>query len=165
MKDDVELLLACWDYRWLGVRFDVENGIGRYRLLGAKAVGGWASRKAGTWLALWSDGRVLYFQAERQRWTVNKSGYAAIEEKDGLRTFRIQERGAVVFVIHYPSPAGRILNRLDPTYDSLDDELQDFCRYVVRVWSDQGIQKAFVESGAIQRVATLGSYNGRRQRR
>jgi hypothetical protein len=53
-----------------------------------------------------------------------------------------------VFVLHYVSPASKVLNRLDPTYDSLDDELQDMFRYVVRVWNDPTMQDGIVTDAA-----------------
>ncbi len=53
-----------------------------------------------------------------------------------------------VFVVHYGSPALKLLNRLDPTYDSLDDELQDIFRHVTRVWNDPTIQEGIVANAA-----------------
>ena len=108
---------------------------------------GSASRVAGAWQALWSDGKVLYFQSSRQRWIIG-DGRATLEEHEGLRTFRLEQGGTTVFAVHYGSPASKLLNRLDPTYDSLDDELQDIFRYVVRVWDDSTIQKGIVADAA-----------------
>ena len=108
---------------------------------------GVASRVAGSWHTLWSDGEALYFQSGRQRWIAG-DGQTTLEEHEGLRTFRLEQRGITVFVVHYRSPASKLLNRLDPTYDSLDDELQDVFRYVARVWNDPTIQKGLVASAA-----------------
>jgi hypothetical protein len=57
----------------------------------------------------------------------------SMEETGGSRVFRLFGDNGVVFERIYAPKSRSLWNRFDPTYDALDEELEDFFLRTVRV--------------------------------
>ena len=55
------------------------------------------------------------------------------------------ESGSDRLEVNYSSPADRFWNRLDPTFDGLDEELSDFFVRVLRVWQSDSKGQELLE--------------------
>ena len=99
-------------------------------------------KQNGKWFAFHKDEQSLMLQHKKKVWrlqpntTVSLQGFL-------LRTFSIKENGKVVFKIRY-KPKGLLLSVIDPTYDSIDMESDDFFLYMRNMWDSWG-SKPFSE--------------------
>ncbi len=94
----------------------------------------WGSvwRQRGRWFSLWHDGDALVFQHQRERWRLTPD--VTLKVKGRIRrTFEISRNGDVEFLFRYWFK-GTIFAHIDPTYDGLEEESDDFFVYVTLMW-------------------------------
>lgn len=89
-------------------------------------------KQRGRWFALWHDGTSLYFQHKAQRWSLKSDTTFSVSGRY-KRIFRIERNEEILFEFRYCFK-GIIFSRIDPTYDLLDEEADDFFLYVVGMW-------------------------------
>jgi len=127
------LIRHYWAARKL-VDFEPETGSVRRARDPSAAPEAWgvAWRQRGRWFVLWRDGDSLVLQQRENRWRLNADVKLAVS--GGFRRrFRIRRSDAVVFEFRYWS-WGALWSRVDPTYDGIDEEADDFFMYVCGMW-------------------------------
>lgn len=95
---------------------------------------GFVWKQGGKWFAIRSDEESLLFQHGSETWRLRPENEFHVSS--GLfRLFTIQRAGRAVFSLKYRlSFGGAVLAVIDPTYDAMDDETDDFFVYVVNMW-------------------------------
>lgn len=94
---------------------------------------GWAFRYKQKWYAVWDEGGDKVFFADGQKW-VQGRGVEFGNVLDGTaHTFSIRDRGELILEVKYQSHRDRLVNQIDPTYDGVDEELDDFFLMASRV--------------------------------
>ena len=94
----------------------------------------WGSvwKQRGRWFGLWHDGDSLVFQHQRDKWKLTPD--VALQVRGRYRrTFEIFRGGGVEFQFSYWFK-GAIAAHIDPTYDRLEEESDDFFLYVMAMW-------------------------------
>ena len=116
------------------VDFDPETGVVATRLSKTARPDEWGSawKQHGRWFSLWHDGSYLVFQYRREQWRLNTEVELRVHGKY-RRTFRIMRHGNEEFRFSYWFK-GTIMAHIDPTYDGLDEESDDFFIYVTQMW-------------------------------
>lgn len=89
-------------------------------------------KQSGRWFVLWHDGNALVFQAGSRRWKLDSGIELAVSGRF-RRNFRICRNAKTLFSFSYWF-RGSIWGFVDPTYDSLDEEADDFFVYVTGMW-------------------------------
>ena len=99
-------------------------------------------KQNGKWFAFYKDERSLILQHKKNVWRLEPNTTVSLQ---GLviRTFVIKENGKIVFKIRY-RPKGLLMSVIDPTYDALDMESDDFFLYMKNMWEAWG-SKPFSE--------------------
>jgi len=129
--------LVFWNCRRLGISWDTSSGSGRLRLRAPKSALGWAFRSKGTWYGLWRAGKDWILQRGTERWSL-KAVSVSLEEAGKERIFRVLDENRVVLQHAYVPKARSLLRRFDPTYDSLDEEMEDFFLWTARSAREAG---------------------------
>lgn len=116
------------------VEFDSETGDVTPRLKQASESVNWGSawKQRGRWFGLWHDGTSLVFQHGGSQWKLTADVVLRVNGSF-WRTFQIARQGNVEFQFSYRF-RGAIIAAIDPTYDTLDEEADDFFLYVTRMW-------------------------------
>ncbi len=138
------VLLDHWYLSWLTVSYKTETGRGRARWFGRKTQHsvGRAYRRRGRWYVRRSDPDGLFFQAGRRTWRLDDPEITcALEELGRKRRFTLTRHGELEFELTYRKG---YLSYWDPTFDDLDDELEDFFLHLSRLWHDPSWQQAFM---------------------
>ena len=117
------------------VDFDVDTGKVRRRLSKAALPDAWGFvwKQRGRWFCLWHDGQCLVLQHRQKQWRLNTEVELRVTGKF-RRTFRIMRQGQEEFRFAYWF-RGTIFAHIDPTYDALDEESDDFFIYVTGMWN------------------------------
>jgi hypothetical protein len=98
----------------------------------AKADWGFVWEQRRRWFAIHRDDQSLIFQAGPQQWRL--SGDVELRVTKGIvRRFEIKERGTTSFSLCYLF-LGATQRAIDPTYDAIDEETDDFFLYVTEMW-------------------------------
>jgi hypothetical protein len=77
------------------------------------------------------DGR-LWFQMNGRRWKVEDVDFNHKLDANGASQFTALHHGGVVMDITYLGPIADPVNRRDPSFDTLDMEMQDIFYYLAR---------------------------------
>lgn len=108
------------------------------------AFSGFAYKHKGQWLVVFKDAQQLVFQCKQGRWLIGQSECQISYFEDGSRQFQLSLAQGESFYAKYK------LKRLflDPTYDSFDEEFEDFFGWLHRIWNDpdwaSGLVKKFL---------------------
>ncbi|HWW99402.1 hypothetical protein [Collimonas sp.] len=94
---------------------------------------GFLWRQRGKWFAIRKDHESLIFQHGTKQWRL-RSGHEFSVTRGFLRQFKIRESGQATFTLKYLF-TGAFLANIDPTYDSIDEESDDFFLYVSEMWA------------------------------
>jgi hypothetical protein len=89
----------------------------------------------GTIGALYADGGALTLQVGVRRWRLGDPQIQlelARSDDQMTNAFRVQVAGRKEAEVLYRSPRADPVNQADPSFDALDDELQDFYLWVTR---------------------------------
>jgi hypothetical protein len=99
-------------------------------------------KQNGKWFAFHKDEQSLILQHKNHVWRLEPNTTVSLQ---GLffRKFIIKENGKIVFKIRY-KPKGLLKSIIDPTYDSIDMESDDFFLYISNMWKSWG-SKPFSE--------------------
>ena len=116
------------------VEFDPETGDVTRGHVDKKSADAWGSvwKQRGRWFAIWHDGESLVFQHRRERWDLTPDVTLRVRGRY-RRTFQILRDGDVEFQFAYWFK-GLIAANIDPTYDRLEEESDDFFLYVTSMW-------------------------------
>lgn len=138
------LCLEYWPVQWLRVHLDTGTGRARFALWPCgHPVRGRAYRAGGQWYSLHvdGDGELVFRQGARTwRW----SELAKLEvRRSPERSFKVEAASGGIEV-RYRAPSGRFWNRVDVTYDALDEELADFFDMAERLWIDAGLRQSLL---------------------
>ncbi len=113
--------------------FDPASGsVSMRRFRGEIDSWGSAWKQQGHWFVLWHDGDSLILQSGRRQWRLN-SELTLDVTGHFRRSFRIRARGELEFEFNYWFK-GALWSRIDPTYDGIDEESDDFFLYVTGMW-------------------------------
>lgn len=94
---------------------------------------GFLWRQRGKWFAIRRDQESLVFQHGTQQWRL-RSDHEFSVTRGFLRQFTICEAGQARFTFKYWF-TGAFHANIDPTYDSIDEEADDFFLYVSEMWA------------------------------
>ena len=116
------------------VEFDPRSGkVNKYHVAATQPVDfGAVWRQRGRWFVLWRDGSSFVFQCRQTRWKLGPDVTFQVRGKF-RRTFEIVRKGNVEYQFSYWF-RGALMAVLDPTYDRLDEEADDFFLYVTGMW-------------------------------
>jgi len=97
---------------------------------------GFVWKQRGQWFAIRSDDESLLFQHGPATWRLRPQN--EFDAGPGLfRRFTIRREGHVVFSLRYRRRlGGALLAIVDPTYDAMDEEADDFFVYVANMWRE-----------------------------
>lgn len=142
----MRVLLDFWNRRWQSVSYDTATGAGRIRWLvrPPKESGGWAYRHRGKWFAVWKDRNRLVFQVGDRQWSLGCETACRLVESGTTRRFTLSRNGIVEFEFEY-EPAR---HEDDPTFDDLDDEMEDFFLWLNRLWGNAERQRSMLRSAS-----------------
>lgn len=91
-------------------------------------------KQNGKVFALYHDDQSILLQCNTQKWRAIPEYTVSLTNLWILRNFKIQHQGKVVFSIWY-KPKGLLFSRIDPTYDAIDAESDDFFLYLNNMWT------------------------------
>ncbi len=128
----MKLELARWNSSWLGVSWDTTSGRGRLRLRRPKSSEGWAYRDHGGWYAMWRGESGWTWQHDTQQWLL-ASVRVTLFEAGKDRVFRLLANDEIQYEHVYIPKSRGLLQRLDPTYDMMDEEEDDFFVWTARM--------------------------------
>ena len=94
-------------------------------------------RQNGKFFAFYRDDRSLLLQNKTRKWRVIPEYTVSLKQYFIFRNFKIHQNGKEVFSIWY-KPKGLFFFLIDPTYDSIDAESDDFFLYIKSMWASWG---------------------------
>jgi len=94
-------------------------------------------RKNGKYFAFYRDDESLLLQYKHYKWRVTPEYKVALRGYYFVRNFKIMHNGLVVFSIWYGTNS-LFFWLIDPTYDAIDAESDDFFLYVKNMWTSWG---------------------------
>jgi hypothetical protein len=94
-------------------------------------------RQNGKVFAFYRDDESLLLQYKTNKWRVTPEYTVSLRGFYFIRNFRIKQQGKVVFSIWY-KPKGLFFFLIDPTYDAIDAEADDFFLYLKSMWASWG---------------------------
>lgn len=115
--------------------FEFDETTGRVRRAGRHAqpdTWGIAWKQRWRWFVLKHDATSLYLQHRTTKWRLDKQHRFEVTGRF-RRQFRIVEPSGQEFLFHYWFK-GLPWAFIDPTYDGLDEETDDFFLHVVKLW-------------------------------
>lgn len=90
-------------------------------------------KQNGKYFAFHRDNESLILQYKNNIWRVTPETTVELQSFYIFRNFRVIQKGKVIFSIWY-KPKGLFFWLIDPTYDSIDAESDDFFLYVNSMW-------------------------------
>jgi hypothetical protein len=136
--------LRCWDFHWLWVEFDVNDG--RVTLhLHPREICGWTHRADGQWYGVWNDDGRLCFQFGSQRWYANDGWKMTVETSGRHRVFTLADGSHVGIVRRYRDPSRAWWRALDVGRNQDDEAFADFFKWASELWSDKEMQTELFE--------------------
>lgn len=144
MMDENAIVVKSFDEAGALIAFDPQSG--RFRELGSDSEEGQTSRgiahiQDGTLGAVYADGGRLMLQLGTRRWRLGDPLVRLeLSRSDDrmVNTFRVNVAGRNEAEMTYRSPRADPINQADPSFDALDEELQDFFLWVARNSKDPG---------------------------
>jgi hypothetical protein len=143
----VKISLCDWDIAGQAWVFDTSSG--RILTLADAPCHGFVHRSSGKAeeselpqvTAIYSDGSVLWFQADGLRWEIGDIEFWQGYDESGMGSFSASVRGSAVIDATYPGPLADPVYSKDPSLDALDVEMLDFFHYIARncrseTWKD-----------------------------
>ena len=113
--------------------FDTVSGtVSMRRRTGETTDWGIAWKQRGRWFVIWHDGNSLLLQRGTLRWRLDNKVTVEVTGRV-RRCFRIKRNGRTEFEFSYWF-RGAIWSGLDPAYDAMDEESDDFFVYVSSMW-------------------------------
>lgn len=107
---------------------------------------GWAWKYQGIWYALHiSEKDHLVLHAGSKFWDIREAIHLSVVRANSHRIFKI-ETSSEAFKVQYRSPSDRLWNRIDVSYDGLDEEFDDFFVMVTRVWENPTLMQSLTNS-------------------
>ena len=94
-------------------------------------------RQNGKDFAFYKDDESLLLQYKTNKWRVTPEYTVSLRGFYLIRNFRIKHQDKVVFSIWY-KPKGLFFFLIDPTYDAIDAESDDFFLYLKGMWESWG---------------------------
>lgn len=139
--------LTWWPNWRLRVHANLLTGAARSRWRPCRhQVQGQAWRTGGAWYLLHAVDGEMALQVGRKVLLFSRIREMSIlPAGTRRRILRIEGEGQRLEV-SYASPADRFWNRLDPTFDGFDEELNDFFVRVLRVWQSKSKGKELLEA-------------------
>ena len=92
-------------------------------------------KQNGKWFVFHKDNESLILQYKNNIWRVTSEYTVSLRGYFIFRNFRIMRNGKLVFSIWY-KPKYLFGGLVDPTYDGLDAQSDDFFLYVKNIWHD-----------------------------
>lgn len=139
------LELSRWNTSWLGVSWDTINGRARLRLRKPKDSRGSAYRDHGGWYALWRGESEWVWQHGTRQWLL-PTIQTALSEAGRKRVFQLLSNDKVLYEHVYIPKSRGLLRRLDPTYDMMDEEEDDFFVWTSRMVERQSADSNYVDA-------------------
>jgi hypothetical protein len=97
---------------------------------------GFVCRQSGKWFAIRSDDESLLFQHGAATWRLRPENEFDVSGRL-FRQFTIRREEHAIFSLKYRRRlGGPLLSIIDPTYDAMDDEADDFFVYVANMWRE-----------------------------
>jgi len=119
--------------------FDTETGVvasAPDKVWGSTGFGSiW--KQNGKYFAFHRDNESLILQYKKNIWRLIPQYTVTLHGYYFFRNFRISHKGKLIFSIWY-KPKGLFFWLIDPTYDSIDAESDDFFLYVKSMWESWG---------------------------
>lgn len=143
------ICLQWWSFRRFRVHADPITGAARLRVLSCDhSVSGLAWRTGGTWYLLRALNGGMVLQCGGSVLPLNDVRTITVTPEGRFRRrVRVFGPGQGIDVV-YRSPADRIWNRFDPTFDGLDEESCDFFVHLLRMWQSASKGRELVEKWA-----------------
>ena len=113
--------------------FDPDSGsVSNRRRRGEPQGWGIAWKQRGRWFVLWHDDESLILQCGAKQWRLNNDVVLDVSGRF-RRSFRLRRSGEPDFEFSYWFK-GALWSQIDPTYDGIDEESDDFFLYVTGMW-------------------------------
>ncbi|MBN1665101.1 MAG: hypothetical protein JW943_16005 [Deltaproteobacteria bacterium] len=96
-------------------------------------------KQNGKWFAFHNDEKSFMLQHKQKIWRVAPDYTVSLRVWVIFRNFRIRHHGKLVFPIRY-KPKCLFFWLIDPTYDSIDAESDDFSLYVKNMWQHWSVR-------------------------
>jgi hypothetical protein len=93
-------------------------------------------KQNGKWFAFYKDDESWLLQHKNSKWRVTPEHSVSLRAWFLLRNFRIKRGGRLVFSIWY-RPKYLFFFLIDPTYDAIDAETDDFFLFVKNTWNTE----------------------------
>lgn len=139
-------ILSYWPSRMWQVLLD-EGKVQFHRKLAIwhapKRYSGWAYKSNQKWFAVYRDDGALQFRCDEWICTVNEGRSCELIRQPEKNLFLLKEENTVVFQHEYKSRDWG--KDLDPTYDEIDAEGDDFFLWLSRLWGDSTRVKSTIE--------------------
>ena len=129
--------LEYWGRRYWRVDFDEERILFSKRLNIFSSISrksGWALRSEGEWYAVVCLDHSLWLCGEKQKYDIGV-GHCVLQQNAEKNDFVVFYSDKEVLRHSYSPPT--LSKRLDPTFDDLDAELEDFFLWISRLWGDK----------------------------
>jgi hypothetical protein len=84
------------------------------------------------WFVIWKDENSLVLQQGIERWPLT-AGLRFRVTRNSPRVFEVLRDGACLLKVKYGFK-GLLAQTIDPTYDEIDEDMDDFFLYVVGMW-------------------------------
>lgn len=128
--------LKSWGSARVGLVLAPDSGRFRRKLLWRphKTCAGFGVVYRGVVYALYREGENIYFQWGKRRATVSQAGVEVLWGRVDARqnSFEVRVQGGEGLELTYPSALTKRIAKLDPSFDALDEELEDFFLWTSR---------------------------------
>jgi hypothetical protein len=96
---------------------------------------GFVWKQSGRWFAIRSDDESLLFQQGSETWRLRPENEFHVTPGPIRKVFTIEREGRVVFSLRYRLRLFAVISAIvDPAYDAMSQEADDFFVYVVNMW-------------------------------
>ncbi len=139
------MILKLTDFVRHGRIADFDTESGRVQILsssahdatkGAPRTAGFVSRVAGRHIAVYACEGKLWLQYGSSRVDIESIQITWRRVGRFKNHFAVTDRNSIIWSVDYRSARSNLLNLLDPTFDTLDEELSDFPLWLSKVYSD-----------------------------
>jgi hypothetical protein len=103
---------------------------------------GWAWKSEGKWFAVYYSDDELWFRCDELAYRIDSSHKCAFSEISNRHVFILTANDLIVFRHEYK--IAQFARKIDPTYDEIDAESDDFLLWLHRLWNDGERIKALI---------------------